>query len=90
MFQKIRDVVIGSRLAGTVISRKMVIAIGTGVIKANEPKILKEFGESLELTEGWAQNVLRSQETLKSSRLKNVSFSFAYCRDSFGYTYTKF
>ena len=58
MLQKIRDVIIGSRLARTVISRKMVIAIGTGVIKANEPKILKEFGRSLELTEGCAQNDL--------------------------------
>ena len=42
MLQKIRDVIIASCLAGKLISRKMVIAIGTGVIKANEPKISKE------------------------------------------------
>ena len=30
-------VIIGSRLPGTVISRRMVIAIGTGVVKANDP-----------------------------------------------------
>ena len=42
----------GWRLAGTLISGKMVIATGAGVIKANEPKIAKEFGGSLELTEG--------------------------------------
>ena len=46
MLQKIRDVIIGPRLEGTVISRQMVIAIRTGVIKANEPNILKEFGGS--------------------------------------------
>ena len=42
----------------------MVTAIGTGVAKANEPKILEEFlrnfKESLELTKGWARNVLRN------------------------------
>ena len=57
MLKKIKDVIIGSRLAGTVISRKMVVVIGTGVIKATAPKILREFGGRLELTEGWARNV---------------------------------
>ena len=33
ILKKIKDVVIGSRLAGTAISRKMVVAIGTGVVK---------------------------------------------------------
>ena len=32
----------------------MIIAIGIGVIKANELEISKEFGGILELTEGWA------------------------------------
>ena len=57
-------VIIGLRLAGTVISQKTVTAIGTGVVKTNEPKIWKEFlrnfKESLELTKGWARNVLRN------------------------------
>ena len=52
MLKKIKDVIIGSRLVGTAISREMVVAVGTGVVKANEPKILRKFGESLELTEG--------------------------------------
>ena len=43
--------IVGSRLAGTAISRKMVIAIATGVTKANDPNILREFGGRLELTE---------------------------------------
>ena len=42
MLQKIRDVIIGSCLAGKLISRKMVIAIQAGVIKANKPEISKE------------------------------------------------
>ena len=43
MLQKIRDVIIASRLAGTVISQKMVIANGPGVIKANEPKTRRKI-----------------------------------------------
>ena len=37
---KVEDVVTGVRMAGGVISRKMVIAIGTGVIKGNSPSKL--------------------------------------------------
>ena len=59
ILQKIRYAIIGLRLAGTVISQKMIIAIEAGVIKTNELNILKEFGGSLELTENWAGNALR-------------------------------
>ena len=62
---KKKDVIIGSRLAGTVISRKMVVAIGTGVAKANESSILREFSGGLEFTEGWAQNVLKYMDWVK-------------------------
>ena len=48
--KKIKDIIVSSRLAGSAISRKMVIAIATGVIKANDLKLLREFGGSLELT----------------------------------------
>ena len=37
----------------------MIVAIGTGLIKANKPKILRKFGGSLELTEGCTRNVLK-------------------------------
>ena len=37
LLKRTKDVIIGSRLAGTIISRRMVIAIGTGVVKANDP-----------------------------------------------------
>ena len=39
---KDQSVIIGSRLAGTVISTKIVTAMRTGVIKANEPKLVVE------------------------------------------------
>ena len=47
MVKKIKDVIIGSRLAGSVIDQKMVVAFGPGVVKANAPKFLREFGASL-------------------------------------------
>ena len=37
LLKRTKNVIIGSRLAGTAISRRMVIAIGTGVVKANDP-----------------------------------------------------
>ena len=52
-------------MAGGVIFRKMVIAIGAGVIKANCPSNLKYFGGHIELTEGWARGVLKSIEPSK-------------------------
>ena len=46
-------------MTGGVISRKIVIAIGTGVIKGNCPSQLKDFGGHIALTEGWAKGELR-------------------------------
>ena len=68
MLKKIKDVIIGSRLAATVISQKMVVAIGTSIVKANELKIFRKFAGSLEFTEGWtwnARNVLKGMDWLK-------------------------
>lgn len=62
---KVRDGITGIRMTGGVISRKMVIAIGNGIIKANSPTSLKEFGGHIELTEGWARNVLKSMKWTK-------------------------
>ena len=61
----VKDVVVGVRMAGEVISRKMVISIGTGVIKANCPSKLKDLGGHTELTEGWARDLLKSMEWSK-------------------------
>ena len=40
---KVKDVVTEVRMAGGITSRKMVTAIGTGVIKANCSSKLKDF-----------------------------------------------
>ena len=61
-FVKVKDVVTGVRMAGGVIPRKMAIAIGTGVIKANCPSKLKDFGGNIALTESWARGALKSME----------------------------
>ena len=37
LLKRTKDVIIGSRLAGTVISRRILIFIGRGVVKANDP-----------------------------------------------------
>ena len=50
---KVKDVVTGVRMAGGVISRKMFVEIGVGVIKANFPSKLKDFGGHIALTKGW-------------------------------------
>ena len=51
------EIIIGIRLTGAVISRKMVISIGKGVLKANDPNSLSEFGGGITLTDNWARNL---------------------------------
>ena len=48
---KVKTIVIGTRAIGTVISRGIVLVIGNGVAKSNNPILLKENGRSLQLTE---------------------------------------
>ena len=62
---KVKDVVTGVRIAEVVISRKMVSAIGAGVIKANCPSKLKDFGGHTALIEGLVRGVLKSMEWSK-------------------------
>ena len=65
---KAKDVVTRVRTTGGIIFRKMVIVIGTGVIKANCPSKLKDVGGHIALTEGWARGVLKSTEWFKRKR----------------------
>ena len=62
LVQKIKEVIVGVRLSGAVISRRMVISIGNGVLKANDPNTLSEFGGTITLTEDWARGILRSMD----------------------------
>ena len=41
------------------------MAIGTGVVKANDPSLLKEYGGHLQLTEDWARSLLISMDWVK-------------------------
>ena len=63
--KKIKTIMIGPRAAGTAISRRIVMAIDNGVVRSNSPTLLKENGSSLELTEDWAQGVIKSMNWTK-------------------------
>ena len=63
--KKIKTIVIGTRAAGTAISRRIVMAIGNGVVRSNSPTLLKENGGSLELTKDWAWGVIKSMNWTK-------------------------
>ena len=65
LVQKIKEVIVGVRLSGAVISRRMVISIRNGVLKANDPNTLSEFGGTITLTEDWARGILRSMDWVK-------------------------
>lgn len=62
---KVKDIAMGTRMSGGVINRRQLINIGTGVLRANKPEMLKEFGGTIELTEGWARHVLKSMNWSK-------------------------
>ena len=62
---KIKEAIIGIRLTGVAISPKMVISIGNGELKANDPKSLSEFGAGITLTDNWARVVLKSMDWIK-------------------------
>ena len=46
---KVKTIMIGRCAAGTAISRRIVMANGNGVVKSNNPILLKENGGSLQL-----------------------------------------
>ena len=62
---KIKEGIIRIRLTGAVISRKMIISIGNGVLKANDPNSLSEFGGGITLIDNWARGVLKSMDWVK-------------------------
>ena len=64
LLQKLKEVIVGVRFSGAVISRKMIISIGNGVLKANDPN-MSEFGGTITLTEDWARNMLQSMNWVK-------------------------
>ena len=49
--KKVKDIAVGKRVAPGVINRKQILNIAKGVVRANNPNALKEFGRSLDLTD---------------------------------------
>ena len=58
LIKNVKDIAIGTRQAGGVINRRQIVNIAKGVVRANNPDILKEFGGTVELTNRWARRVL--------------------------------
>ena len=65
LLQKVEDIIVGTRLAGSVVNRKQVVCIGRGVVMANDPNLLRDFGGDLDISEGWARRVLDSMKWVK-------------------------
>ena len=65
LITRINDLIVGSREAGGVISRRNVINIGRAVVLTTKPELLEETGGSLKLTENWARGILRSLNYVK-------------------------
>ena len=57
---------IGTRAAGTTVSRHIVMAIGNRVVRLNSPPLIKAKEESLELTIDLARGVLKYKNWAKS------------------------
>ena len=51
------------------VSRMMVVSIGIGVLKANDPSTLFEFGSHITLTVDWARGILQSVDWLRQKRI---------------------
>ena len=62
---KIKEAIIGIGLTGAVISQKMVISIGNGLLKVNDLNSPSEFGGGITLTDNWARGVLKSMDWVK-------------------------
>ena len=58
LIKKVKGNAIGPRQVGGVINRRQILNIAKGVVRANNPDILKEFGGAVELTNRWARSVL--------------------------------
>ena len=59
---QITDIVNSCRLAGCVINRSRVIAIGKGIIRATDASLLKEYGGPIELTNRWARRLMEKMD----------------------------
>ena len=70
MLKKGKNITLGTRMAGGVINRPQLISIATGVARAYNLNLLKEYGGDLVLTDKWARRVL---EKLTWSKRKGTT-----------------
>ena len=59
LLRKVKDIAIGTRMAGGVVNRRQLINIGKGVLRANDPHLLKEFGGHVDLSKDWAKRIFK-------------------------------
>ena len=62
---EVKSILHNLRVSGGEVTRKTVIAIGNGVLKARCPEMLEENGGSITLTTKWARGVLKSLDWVK-------------------------
>ena len=76
MLKKVKDIALGTRMAQGVISKCQLISIATGVVRANNPNLLKEYDVDLVLTKKCSREVLEKRTwcKLKGTTRKVDSF----------------
>ena len=70
MLKKVKDIVLGTQMPTGVINRRQLLSTATGVVRANIPTLLKDFGCDLVLTRKWVRGVL---EKLKWNKRKGTT-----------------
>ena len=70
MLKKVKDIALETRMAGGVINRRQLTSIATGVVRAINLNLLKEYGGDLVLIDKWAIGVL---ERLTWSKRKGTT-----------------
>ena len=61
-------------MTGDVINKSQLVSIATGVVKATNPTLLKDFGGNLMLTEKWARRVLEKPKWNKCEDTNGIVY----------------
>ena len=67
---KIKEMIIVIRVAGGLISRKILIPIEAGVLKVSNPSSLSELEGNFIMTDIWGKGVLKSIDWVKLKELR--------------------
>ena len=62
---EVKSILHNLRVSGGAVTRKTVIAIGNGVLKARCPEMSEENGGSITLTTNWARGAIKSLDWVK-------------------------